>query len=201
MLLNKLVLFLFTGFIVLVFQTVKAEPMVEQIAIFAGGCFWCTESDFDKVEGVMSTTSGYIGGHKSNPSYKEVSSGKTGHTEAVKLVFDPSKVSYLELLDLFWRSIDPTVKNAQFCDQGSQYRSGVFYLDSEQRKQAEASKLALSVAKPFDEPIVTEITEATMFYAAEDYHQNYHNRNPKRYKYYRWGCGRDKRLELLWGKR
>lgn len=198
--LNKSLSWLMISVLLLAFQSVRAEAMKEETAIFAGGCFWCTESDFDKVAGVQSTTSGYIGGHKDNPTYKQVSAGSTGHTEAVKVVYDPNQVSYAELLEKFWRSIDPTVKDAQFCDHGSQYRSGIFYLNDVQRQQAEASKMALEKNKPFKQAIVTEITQATQFYAAEKYHQDYHTRNPLRYKYYRWGCGRDQRLEELWGE-
>ncbi len=182
-------------------QAVAESSMTEtETAIFAGGCFWCTESDFDKVMGVVTTTSGYIGGHKNNPTYKEVSAGGTGHTEAVKLEYDPKQVSYAELLTVFWHSIDPTTPDAQFCDHGSQYRSAIFYMNDEQKKLALASKSALEMNKPFKEPIVTEIAQASQFYPAEAYHQNYHDRNPVRYNYYRWGCGRDARLEELWGK-
>ena len=171
-----------------------------EVAIFAGGCFWCTESDFDKVNGVVSTTSGYIGGHKDNPTYRDVSSGNTGHTEAVKIEYDPTKVTYAQLLQIFWRSIDPTVKDAQFCDKGSQYRTGIFYLDEGQKKFADLSLAKLRSEKPFAEAIVTEITPASSFFPAEKYHQDYHERNPLRYKYYRFSCGRDARLEELWGK-
>jgi len=170
------------------------------VAIFAGGCFWCMEPPFDKLEGVKSTTSGYIGGHKHNPTYKQVSAGKTGHTEAVEVRYDPSKVSYQTLLDVFWVNIDPLVKNRQFCDAGSQYRPGVFYLDEAQQQLAEASKQALEDSRRFEKPIVAEITAAGEFYPAEEYHQNYYKKNPVRYKYYRYGCGRDKRLDELWGK-
>ena len=169
-------------------------------ATFAGGCFWCMEAPYDKLPGVISTTSGYIGGTVKNPTYEQVSSGRTGHTEAVQVEYDPGKVSYEKLLQVFWMNIDPTVKNAQFCDHGSQYRSGIFYHDETQRKLAEASKTALDKSKPFKEPIVTEITKASMFYAAEDYHQDYYKTNPVRYKIYRNGCGRDARLKDLWGK-
>ena len=149
---------------------------------------------------VISTTSGYIGGTVKNPTYEQVSSGRTGHTEAVQVVYDPTKVTYEKLLQVFWVNIDPTVKNAQFCDHGTQYRSGIFYHDEDQRKLAQASKAALDKSKPFKEPIVTEITQASEFYAAEDYHQNYYQVNPVRYKLYRNGCGRDARLKELWGK-
>lgn len=169
-------------------------------ATFAGGCFWCMEAPYDKLPGVISTTSGYIGGTVKNPTYEQVSSGRTGHTEAVQVEYDPSKVSYEKLLQVFWMNIDPTVKNAQFCDHGTQYRSGIFYHDDAQRKLAEASKAALDKSKPFKEPIVTEITKAGEFYRAEDYHQDYYKTNPVRYKLYRNGCGRDARLKELWGK-
>jgi peptide-methionine (S)-S-oxide reductase len=168
-------------------------------ATLAGGCFWCVESDFDKIDGVISTTSGYIGGRKANPTYQEVSAGGTGHTEAVQIVFDPSRVSYRALVDRFWTTIDPTVKDQQFCDVGSQYRSGIFFHDEEQRREAEASKAAIEKSKPFKQPIVTEITMATTFYPAEEYHQDYYLKNPIRYRYYRTGCGRDARLKQLWG--
>ncbi len=169
-------------------------------ATFAGGCFWCMEAPYDKLPGVISTTSGYIGGQVKNPTYEQVSTGRTGHTEAVQVEYDPSRVSYEKLLDVFWHNIDPTVKNAQFCDHGTQYRSGVFYHNDEQRKLAEASKAALDKSRPFKEAIVTEITKAGEFYAAEDYHQDYYQKNPVRYKLYRNGCGRDARLKELWGK-
>jgi len=168
-------------------------------AIFAGGCFWCTEADFDKVEGVVSTTSGYIGGTIASPSYEQVSAGRTGHTEAVEVVFDPARVSYERLVDYYWRTIDPTVKNRQFCDVGSQYRTGIFTLDAGQQQIAQASRAALEKSKPFKAPIVTEITAATAFYPAEDYHQDYYRKNPVRYRFYRNGCGRDARLQELWG--
>lgn len=169
-------------------------------ATFAGGCFWCMEAPYDKLPGVTSTISGYIGGTVKNPTYEQVSTGRTGHTEAVQVEYDPAKVSYEKLLEVFWANIDPTVKNAQFCDHGSQYRSGIFYHDDTQRKLAEASKTTLDKTKPFKQPIVTEITRASEFYAAEDYHQDYYQKNPVRYKLYRNGCGRDARLKELWGK-
>ena len=177
----------------------KVKPANAAVAVFAGGCFWCMEGPFDVLDGVVSTTSGYIGGTKKAPTYQEVSSGRTGHTEAVQIVYDPTKVTYEKLLDVFWHNIDPTVKNRQFCDSGSQYRSGIFYLDDAQKKAAEASKTALDKTKPFREPIVTEITAATTFYPAEDYHQDYYLKNPVRYRFYRQGCGRDARLKELWG--
>jgi len=169
-------------------------------ATFAGGCFWCMEPPFDELEGVVSTTSGYTGGHKAQPSYREVSAGTTGHTEAVQILYDPAKVSYARLLEVFWKNIDPTTADRQFCDIGSQYRTGIFYHDEEQRRLAESSIEKLVLDKPFKAPIVTEIEPAGEFYPAEDYHQDYYLKNPIRYKFYRYGCGRDKRLEELWGK-
>ena len=169
-------------------------------AIFAGGCFWCVEADFDKVPGVLSTTSGYIGGNVANPSYAQVSAKGTGHAEAVEIVFDPAKVSYEELLEHYWRSIDPTTKDRQFCDVGSPYRTAIFALDALQLKAAQASLAALEKNKPFPEPIVTQIVLAGPFYAAEAYHQDYYKKNPIRYQYYRSSCGRDARLKQLWGK-
>lgn len=171
----------------------------EAKAIFAGGCFWCVESDFDKVPGVVSTTSGYIGGTKKHPSYQEVSAGGTGHAEAVEVVYDPEKVSYEKLLDVFWRNVDPTVKDRQFCDVGSQYRSAIFYLDEEQKRRAEASLEALKKNKPFKGEIYTQIVPAGEFWPAEDYHQNYYKKNPLRYEFYRFNCGRDARLKEIWG--
>jgi peptide-methionine (S)-S-oxide reductase len=169
-------------------------------ATFAGGCFWCMESPFDKLDGVLSTISGYTDGHKKNPTYQEVSAGSTGHTEAVQIEYDPSKVSYAKLLEVFWKNIDPTTKDSQFCDHGSQYRSGIYYHGEAQKKAAEASFKSLEQTKPFKNPIVTELDAASIFYPAEGYHQNYYLENPIRYKYYRYGCGRDKRLDELWGK-
>jgi peptide-methionine (S)-S-oxide reductase len=168
-------------------------------ATFAGGCFWCVEADFDKVDGVISTTSGYIGGKTVKPTYDQVSSGGTGHTEAVEIVFDPKRVTYERLLEHFWRTVDPTVKDRQFCDVGSQYRTGIFVHDESQKRAAEASKAALAKSKPFPQPIVTEIIAAGPFYPAEEYHQDYYKKNPIRYNYYRNGCGRDARLKQLWG--
>lgn len=168
-------------------------------ATFAGGCFWCMEPPYDKLPGVVSTTSGYIGGKTASPTYQSVSTGTTGHTEAVEVVYDPTKISYEKLLEVFWRNIDPTVRNRQFCDAGSQYRAGIFYHDAEQKRLAEASKSALMKSKPFSGEIVTEVTMATTFYPAEDYHQDYYLKNPVRYSIYRNGCGRDARLRQLWG--
>jgi len=170
-----------------------------QVAIFAGGCFWCVESDFDKVPGVISTTSGYTGGKTANPSYAEVSSHTTDHAEAVKIVFDPVKVSYRQLVDHFWHTIDPTVRDRQFCDIGSPYRTVIFATSAEQLAQAQASRAALETNKPFTEPIVTDIRMADDFYPAEDEHQDYYKKNPVRYDFYRTSCGRDARLKSLWG--
>ena len=169
------------------------------VATFAGGCFWCVEADFDKVEGVISTTSGYIGGKVVNPTYRQVSGGGTGHTEAVEIVYDPTKVTYEKLLDVFWRNHDPFAKNRQFCDTGDQYRAGIFYQGDEQRKLAEASKKKVA-ARFAPRVIQTVITPATTFYKAEEYHQDYYTKNPVQYKFYRYNCGRDQRLEELWGK-
>ncbi|WP_394234094.1 peptide-methionine (S)-S-oxide reductase MsrA [Pseudomonas anguilliseptica] len=171
------------------------------VAIFAGGCFWCTESDFDKVPGVIETTSGYIGGHVDNPTYEQVSAGTSGHIEAVQVRFDPGKTSYAKLLEAFWPTIDPITANAQFCDRGPQYRSAIFYSSAEEQQLAEASKAALEKSGRLPAPVVTEILAARTFYPAEDYHQDYYQRNPLRYNYYRNGCGRDQRLEKLWGKK
>jgi len=169
-------------------------------ATFAGGCFWCMEPPFDKLDGVISTTSGYSGGTLKDPGYKQVSRGGTGHAEVLQVVYDPNKVSYAELLDVFWHNIDPTRIDGQFCDHGNQYRSEIFYHDNEQKQLAEQSKTALVELKPFEKPVLTEITRASVFYPAEDYHQDYYKKNPVRYKFYRYGCGRDSRLEELWGK-
>ncbi|MCZ6800564.1 MAG: peptide-methionine (S)-S-oxide reductase MsrA [Nitrospirae bacterium] len=167
-------------------------------ATFAGGCFWCMEPPFDKLDGVLSTTSGYIGGHKDNPTYEEVSAGVTGHTEAVQIEYNPSLVTYEQLLEVFWRNVDPTTSDRQFCDKGSQYRTGIFFHTGEQEQLAKRSKASLQETKPFAESIVTEITDATEFYHAEEYHQDFYQKNPIRYHYYRFGCGRDARLAELW---
>jgi peptide-methionine (S)-S-oxide reductase len=171
----------------------------QEVATFAGGCFWCTEADFDRVPGVISTTSGFIGGTVANPSYQQVTTGTTGHTEAVEIVFDPAKVTYQQLLDVFWRNHDPLAKDRQFCDRGNMYRPGIFFHSEAQRAQADASKK--QVQSRFAPRVVhTEITKASTFYKAEDYHQDYHDKNPVRYKLYRFNCGREQRLEELWGK-
>ena len=181
----------------------KAAPVSPAVqtakAIFAGGCFWCVESDFDKVAGVVSTTSGYTGGKTVNPTYEQVSSHTTGHAEAVEVIFDPAKVSYEQLVQHYWHTIDPTTKDRQFCDSGSPYRTAIFALDAEQLRIAMASRAALEKSKPFKEPIVTEVVLAGAFYPAEEYHQDYYLKNPLRYKFYRASCGRDARLKQLWG--
>ncbi len=171
-----------------------------ETAIFAGGCFWCMEPPFDKLDGVISTTSGYTAGHKKNPTYREVSAGSTGHTEALQIIYNPNKISYAELLEVFWKNIDPVAVNRQFCDGGNQYRSGIYYNSAEQEKAAKQSLQQLEINKPFTGTIATELVAASTFYPAEDYHQNYYQKNPIRYKYYRFSCGRDNRLEELWGE-
>jgi peptide-methionine (S)-S-oxide reductase len=176
-----------------------SEPPKTAIATFAGGCFWCVEADFDKVAGVITTTSGYTGGRTVNPTYEQVSAGGTGHAEAVEIAYDPAKVTFEKLLDVFWHNIDPLARNAQFCDHGNQYRTAIFYHDDSERSAAEASKAA--VQKHFKEPIQTEVTPAGPFYKAEEYHQDYYVKNPIRYKFYRFNCARDARLEELWGKK
>lgn len=168
-------------------------------ATFAGGCFWCVEEAFEKVPGVISAVSGYTDGNVDNPSYRQVTGGQTGHTEAVEVIFDPAQVTYEQLLDVFWRNIDPTVVDRQFCDVGNQYRTAIFVHDEEQMRLATASKEALQMSKPFAEPIVTPIVAASTFYPAEDYHQDYYKTNPLRYKFYKWNCGRAQRLAELWG--
>jgi len=169
-------------------------------ATFAGGCFWCMEPPFDRLAGVVSTTSGYTGGEKVDPTYEEVSAGGTGHAESVEVLYDPAKVSYEKLLDVFWHNVDPTVRDRQFCDTGHQYRTAIFTHDETQKRLAEQSRAALQKSKPFKEEIVTEIVPAGRFYPAEEYHQDYYKKNPVRYKFYRYNCGRDRRLEQLWGK-
>ncbi len=177
----------------------SAQNAGQATAILAGGCFWCMESDFEKLPGVLSVESGYTGGQLANPSYKQVSGGGTGHTEAVRIVYDPAKVSYPQLLDHFWRNIDPTVKDRQFCDAGNQYRSGIYWQTEAERQAAETSRDALLKSGKVKE-VFTEIQRAGTFYLAEEYHQDYYKKNPLRYTYYRHGCGRDARLKELWGK-
>ena len=172
-----------------------------EVATFAGGCFWCVESDFDKLEGVLSTVSGFMGGKTANPTYNQVTSGGTGHLEVVKITFDPKKVAYAKLVDYFWRHIDPYDAGGQFCDRGDSYRSAIFTHSPEQKKIADASKEALDKGGPLKQPIVTEVRESGPFTAAEDYHQDFYTKSPIRYKTYRLGCGRDARVEAIWGKK
>ena len=190
-------------FLVLLFAAMAATAALGQKtekATFAGGCFWCTEEAFEKTPGVISAVSGYMGGKVKNPTYDQVSTGRTGHTEVVEVTFDPTKVSYEKLLDVFWLNHDPTVKDRQFCDSGSQYRPEIFYHNDEQKRLAEASKAKWERQKPFRQAIVTPITKASEFYPAEDYHQDYYKKNPFRYASYVTGCGRYDRLNSLWGK-
>lgn len=171
-----------------------------KIATFAGGCFWCMEPPFDKIKGVISTTSGYTDGKVHNPTYQAVSRGRTGHTEAVRIVYDPNLVSYDKLLQVFWRQINPTTQDRQFVDKGSQYRTGIYYHSETQKRLAIKSKQALEKSGRFDKPIVTEIKAATAFWPAEDYHQDYYKKSPRKYKFYRWNSGRDQYLDRIWGK-
>ncbi|MFN3201332.1 MAG: peptide-methionine (S)-S-oxide reductase MsrA [Bradymonadia bacterium] len=175
-------------------------PAGMEIATFAGGCFWCMEGPFDAIEGVQETLSGYTDGHKLNPTYKEVSAGYTGHTEAIRVIFDPKKVTYAQLVEIFWHNIDPTTENRQFCDAGTQYRTGIYYHSAEQKRIAEASKAKLVAAKTLPGAVVTPVKAANPFYAAEDYHQDFYKKNPTHYQRYRRGCGRDARLKELWGE-
>ncbi|HEY6084375.1 MAG TPA: peptide-methionine (S)-S-oxide reductase MsrA [Nitrospira sp.] len=176
-----------------------ADSVSSSKAYFAGGCFWCMEEAFEKVEGVTAVISGYMGGTVKNPTYEEVSSGRTGHAESVEVLYDPSKISYAQLLEAFWRNVDPVTANAQFCDHGNQYRAAIFYMNEEQKQLAEESKRAIEQSKRFKEPIVTQLTMATEFYPAEEYHQDFYKKNPVRYKFYKYTCGRAQRLETLWG--
>jgi peptide-methionine (S)-S-oxide reductase len=180
-------------------RAAEAPPAGLAVATFAGGCFWCMEPPFDKLAGVVSTTSGYTGGRVAGATYREVSNGGTGHYEALRVVYDPKKVSYETLLETFWRNIDPLDAGGQFCDRGEPYRTAVFAHDPEQRRLAEASKQRLVGAKRFDRPVVTPVVEAAPFYVAEEYHQDYYVKNPAKYKFYRWNCGRDARLKAVWG--
>ncbi len=192
--------FLLPLFFILLSTSVYAEKTSET-AIFAGGCFWCMEPPFDKTDGVLSTTSGYTSGHKKDPTYREVSSGSTGHTEALQVIYDPKKVSYAQVLDIFWKNIDPVAVDRQFCDAGTQYRSGIYYKNSDQEDAARESLQKLKQSKTFEKEIATEIVAASTFYSAEEYHQDYYKKNPLRYKYYRYSCGRDKRLAEIWDKK
>ena len=190
-----------TGFPGAIAQT--APPKAEgktATAIFAGGCFWCVEEAFEKVPGVIAAVSGFVGGTVANPSYEQVMVKNTGHAEAVQVTYDPGKVTYPQLVDWFWRNIDPLDAAGQFCDKGNPYRSGIFYQDDAQKKIAESSKQALQASGRFKQPIVTEITAAGPFYLAEDYHQDYYKKNANRYQFYKHGCGRVQRLEQIWGK-
>ena len=171
-----------------------------EIATFAGGCFWCVESDFDGVAGVVRTVSGYTGGHVDNPTYGQVSSDTTGHREAVQIFYDPEQVSYAELVEIFWRTIDPTDAGGQFCDRGESYTTAIFANSEDQRRLAEASKKTIESSGALPQPVVTTIETAGPFYSAEDYHQDYYKKNPLRYKFYRFSCGRDSRIKDLWGE-
>jgi len=181
-------------------EAAATPPAKNATAIFAGGCFWCVEADFDKLPGVVDTESGYTGGQAGNPTYEQVSRGGTGHAEAVRITYDPKKVTYEQLLDYFWRHVDPTVKDRQFCDTGNQYRSAIFYQDDAQRLAAEASKTRLEKSGRFPR-IYTEVAPAGAFYRAEEYHQDYYKKNPIRYKYYRTSCRRDARVSEVWGEK
>ncbi len=176
-----------------------AKPATAK-ATFAGGCFWCMEEVYDKVPGVIATVSGFMGGHVKNPTYEQVTAGRSGHAEVVQVEYDPAKVSYARLLEVYWRNVDPTQKDGQFCDHGPHYRTAIFFHDDERRRLAEASRAALQKNKPFKEAIVTEVTKSSEFYPAEGYHQDFHQKNPTRYKFYKTGCGREARLQQLWGK-
>jgi len=182
--------------IALAMLAAAAVPPPRAIATFAGGCFWCMEGPFERIPGVISATSGYTGGTKAHPTYEEVSDGNTGHRESVQILYDPRKVTYAQLLDTFWHNVDPTDNSGQFCDHGPQYRAAIFYHDAEQKRLAEASKAALE--KRFH--VVTDILPASQFWPAEEYHQDYYKKNPIRYHFYRFNCGRDQLLEQIWGK-
>jgi len=178
---------------------VQSAPTTAK-AYFAGGCFWCMEEAFEKVDGVLTVVYGYMGGTVANPTYEQVSDGRTGHAEAIEVTYDPTKVTYQKLLDAFWRNIDPVTPNAQFCDHGTQYRAAVFYSTDEEKRLAEESKSKIEQSKRLPVPIVTQLVQASTFYQAENYHQDYYKKNPLRYKYYKYSCGRAQRLEALWGK-
>lgn len=190
--------------LVVAFSNVLLQPVVESSepakAYFAGGCFWCMEEAFEKVDGVIAAVSGYMGGTVQNPSYEEVSSGRTGHAESIEVVYDPSKVTYNQLLEAFWRNVDPITPTAQFCDHGTQYRAAIFYQNDQEKRFAEESKQAIEQSKRFTQPIVTQIVMASQFYPAEEYHQDFYKKNPIRYKFYKYNCGRAQRLDELWGK-
>ncbi len=186
--------------IVALMQTTGVQANENHLATFAAGCFWCMEHPFDELDGVLSVTAGYAGGKVANPTYAQVSAGTTGHAEAVQIEFDPARIRYRKLLNIYWRNSDPTVNDRQFCDHGSQYRPAIFYHDAAQQREAEASKAEIARNKRFAAPIVTEIVPAGRFWPAETYHQHYYRKNPLRYKFYRYQCGRDARLQQLWGK-
>lgn len=190
--------------LVVAFSNVLLQPVVESSepakAYFAGGCFWCMEEAFEKVDGVIAAVSGYMGGTVQNPSYEEVSSGRTGHAESIEVLYDPSKVTYNQLLEAFWRNVDPITPTAQFCDHGTQYRAAIFYQNDQEKRFAEESKQAIEQSKRFTQPIVTQIVMASQFYPAEEYHQDFYKKNPIRYKFYKYNCGRAQRLDELWGK-
>ena len=197
---NRFIQFAFLSLTFALSTPVLAEESKPATAVFAGGCFWCVEADFDKLAGVLSTESGYAGGLLKNPTYEQVSAGGTGHAESVRVTYDPKKVNYETLLDYFWHHVDPTVKDQQFCDVGNQYRTAIFYQDDAQKRAAEASKAALEKSGKLAH-VYTEIAPAGMFYPAEEYHQDYYKKNPIRYKYYRTSCGRDARVNEVWGKK
>lgn len=206
---NRILYFLFSiglaallvgGIAALSQESLAAEKTQYAKATFAGGCFWCMEEVYEKVDGVVSVVSGYTGGHLSNPTYEQVSAGGTGHAEAVEVTYDPTKVTYQHLLEVFWHNVDPTTPNAQFCDHGNQYRTAIFYHDEMQKMFIDESKQGVESSKSFPQPIVTEIVPFSAFFSAEDYHQDFYKKNPVRYKFYKWNCGRSQRLEELWGK-
>ena len=205
---RKLLGLIILGCAVLIMETFVTMPQrnlatagsQEAKATFAGGCFWCMEEAFEKVDGVLTVISGYTGGQVDNPNYEQVSAGGTGHAEAIEVTYDPKKVTYQQLLEVFWRNVDPTTPNAQFCDHGSQYRTAIFYHDETQKQLIDESEKTVESSKTFPEPIVTEVSPATSFYPAEEYHQDFYTKNPIRYKFYKWNCGRAQRLEQLWGE-
>jgi peptide-methionine (S)-S-oxide reductase len=197
---NRFIQFACFSLLLALCSNVLAEDAKPATAIFAGGCFWCVEADFDKLPGVLNTESGYAGGSLKNPTYEQVSAGGTGHAESVRVTYDPKMVSYEKLVDYFWHHVDPTVKDRQFCDIGNQYRTAIFYQDDAQRRAAEASKSALEKSGRLAH-VYTEIAPAGTFYPAEEYHQDYYKKNPIRYKYYRTTCGRDSRVNEVWGKK
>ena len=180
---------------------ISGQEKTLETATFAGGCFWCMETPFEKIDGVVKVVSGYTGGHRTNPTYEEVSSGKTGHLEAIQVSYDPKKISYDKLLDIFWRQIDPTDPDGSFVDRGLQYRSAIFYHTDAQKQIAESSKKEIGASGRYNKPVATQIIKYDQFYPAEDYHQDYYKKNPLRYKFYRTSCGRDRVLRSLWDKK